>query len=62
MTQKPKDLTLEELELALAFLSQNPSLTRPIPHPLKQMNELQWVTVQEILEELVMEQANSTIH
>ena len=62
LNKNPKELTILQLERALKFLSQSPELTSPIPPELKLLDELQWVTVQEILEELVMEQSVSTIH
>ena len=55
------DLTLQEIELAMWFL-ENSTMQTPIPKPLKNLQEKDWIAVQVLLEELMEQRSIAVLH
>ena len=54
-------LTLQEIELAMWFL-ENSTIQTPIPKPLKNLQEKDWIAVQVLLEELMGQRSIAALH
>ena len=54
-------LTLQEIELAMWFL-ENSTIQTPIPKPLKNLQEKDWIAVQVLLEELMGQRSIAVLH
>ena len=55
-----QDLTQPQLEKALEYLA-NPQV-EPLPQPLKQLNQVEWYLLEQLLSSLLVEKDSSPLH